>query len=540
MKRKSIKIISLFLSVVLILGIGGCTSKAQKATPVNEKNLEEKGIEEKNEQVNSIEEYIIPDSKGNWGQPTPYGFIPRGPGFIYMSYVFDSLIWKNENGDFIPALAKKWDYDEEKNTYTFELQENAKWHDGEAITAKDITFTIDYIQNHPIFWLDLKAIEGVKAIGQNKVEFKLKQKWSPFYTNIAGCMPILPEHIYKDINNPQEYLSEKSAIGSGPFKLAEYNAEKGEYVFEAFKDYYQGYPRVRKLKVFKMNPQMQPKALLQGEVDAIFTNGDAKQVLKEKDIKVISNIGMLTKVAFNHQKAPFDDKEFRHAIAYLINRDEIIEIAHRGHAFMGNAGIFPEQSKYYEQGVEQYTYNTEKGEEILKKLGYKKDGEYYRKDGKILGFKVLGHERVRRDVDIIVEQLNKVGIKAEAVYKDLQQADQMIINRDFDLSVVESAALGDPIFLNRDILGKSATSDQYHKSEKINQLLTQQLSAVDTEERKEILKEFQKIYVEELPSYHIYFSEFVFAHNDKVELYYTKEGVSIGVPLALNKMIFVK
>jgi peptide/nickel transport system substrate-binding protein len=106
MKRKSIKIISLFLSGVLILGIGGCTSKAQKATPVNQENLEEKGIEEKNEQVNSIEEYIIPDSKGNWGQPTPYGFIPRGPGFIYMSYVFDSLIWKNENGDFIPALAK--------------------------------------------------------------------------------------------------------------------------------------------------------------------------------------------------------------------------------------------------------------------------------------------------------------------------------------------------------------------------------------------------------------------------------------------------
>ncbi|MCG8482694.1 MAG: ABC transporter substrate-binding protein [Clostridia bacterium] len=528
MKRNLFKTLSLFLLLVMVLVTGGCNQKVEKAA-----------LEEPSMQDAYIEEYVIPDGKGDWGYPTPYGLFPRGPGFIRMSYVFDSLIWKNENGDFIPALAKEWSYDEKENAYTFELVENAKWHDGKPVTAKDIAFTVTYMKKHPVPWMNLAPVDSVVPVSDYKVVFKLKEKWAPFYGNIAGCMPILPEHIYKDIEDPEKCLSEQCVIGSGPFKLIAYNAEKGEYVFEAFKDYYQGCPKVNKIKFYKMNPQMQPEALIQGKVDAIFTSGDAEQIFKGKDIKIISDIGTLKKVAFNHDKAPFNQKEFRHAIAYLINRDDIIDIAHRGHAFEGNTGIIPSTSQYYEKDIEQYKYSPQKGCEILEQLGYTKRDKYYEKDEKILGFKVLGQESVRRDVDIIVEQLNGVGIKAEPVYKDVQTTDQMVISRDFDIAIIESAAIGDPIFLNRDILGKSATSDQYYQSQKMIDLLNQQLSAVDSEERHKIIKELQKIYVEELPSYHIYFSKFVYAHNDKIDLYYTKDGVSIGIPLALNKMCFM-
>lgn len=536
MKRKFLRVLSLLLVIVMSVSVVGCNSEVKESNEMKE----EKEVKETAKIEERIEEYKIPDRKGNWGYPTPYGIIPRGPGFMRLSYVFDSLIWKDQNGDFIPALSKKWAFNEDENTYTFELQENAKWHDGKKVTANDVIFTVNYMKKHPIYGLDLKNVEGVTALEENKVKFKLKEKWAPFYANIAGFMPIIPEHIYKDVEEPKKFLDEKAAIGSGPFKLASYNAEKGEYVFEAFEEYYQGPPKVKKLKFFKMNPQMQPKALLQGDVDAISTNGDAEKLFKGKDINVISDKGMITKVAFNHQKEPFDKKEFRHALAYLINTDDIIDIAHRGHAFKGYTGMLSKESPYFEEEAEQYLYNPKKAAVILEDLGYKKDGAYYKKDGEILGFEVLGHERVKRDVDIIVEQLNNGGIKAEAVYKDLQMADQMIVNWDFDISVVESGGTGDPIYLNRNVFSKSAKSDRYEKSEKINTLLKEQLTAVDFEERKRILKEFQKVYADELPSYYMYFSKFVFGYNDKLDLYFTNEGVSIGIPLALNKMIFVK
>jgi peptide/nickel transport system substrate-binding protein len=520
-------ILKLTIFSILLLSIVGCT-KEQKVASINDNDNQ------------YIDEYIIPDGKGNWGYPTPYAFVPRGPGFIRMSYVFDTLIWKDEKGEFIPALAKSWEYNEDENSYVFELQEKAKWHDGQSVTGNDIVFTVNYIKEHPIPWINLKPIETVSVVDDNKVVIKLKEKWAPFYANVAGCMPILPEHIYKNIDKPENFLSEEAIIGSGPYKLASYEAEKGEYVFEAFEDYYLGCPKVKKIKFFKMNPQMQPNALLQGKVDAIFTNGDAEKLFEGKNIKVISDIGMVTKLSFNHNKTPFDNKDFRHAIAYLINTDDIIDIAHRGHAFKANTGIFDSKSMYCEKDVEQYNYNLEKGIKILEDLGYKKGEKYYEKDGNILTFKILGHERVRRDVDLVVEQLNNAGIKAEADYKDIQVADEMLMNSNYDVSIVETGVFGDPIFLNRDILGKSATSDKYYQSERINEILKQQLTITNLEERKELLKELQKVYVEELPSYHLYFSKFVFASNDKVELYFTKDGLSLGVPLALNKMIFVE
>ncbi|QUI25327.1 ABC transporter substrate-binding protein [Vallitalea pronyensis] len=527
MHKKVLHLTLLFALLVMMLITEGCGKKVGKGTVQSMEN-------------NLIETYVIPDGTGDWGYPTPYGLIPRGPGFMRMNYIFDTLIWKNEEGDFIPALAKKWAYNEKENTYTFDLQDSATWHDGTPITANDIVFTVEYMKEHPIPWMNIKPIDRVVSNSEHQVTFKLKEKWAPFYGNIAGSMPILPEHIYKNIDDPRHDLSELATIGSGPFKLVAYNGEKGEYVYEAFKDYYQGCPIVEKLQYFHMNPQMQPQALLQGKVDAIFTNGDAEQLFKDKDITIIRDIATFKKLAFNHDKAPFNQKEFRHAIAYFINRDNIIDIAHRGHAFKGNAGIFPSKSSYFEEGVQQYTFDLEKGAQILKQLGYIKEGDYYKKDGKILGLKVLGHERVRRDVDIIVEQLRHAGIKAEAVYQDIQIADQMLISRDFDISVVESAAIGDPIFLNRDILGKSATSDQYDQSVELNNLLKQQLSAVNTEERHGLLKALQKVYAEELPSYQLYFSKFVYAHNGKVDLYFTEDGLSIGIPLAPNKMSFIK
>ena len=57
--------------------------------------------------ASQVQEIRIADSKGDWGYPNPYRHYPRGPGYIRMSWVFDTLIWKDRNG-YIPALAESW------------------------------------------------------------------------------------------------------------------------------------------------------------------------------------------------------------------------------------------------------------------------------------------------------------------------------------------------------------------------------------------------------------------------------------------------
>ena len=67
-----------------------------------------------------IKEIRIADGKGDYGYPNPYRHYPRGPGYVRMLWVFETLIWKDDKG-YIPALAQKWSYDPEAMAFTFDL-----------------------------------------------------------------------------------------------------------------------------------------------------------------------------------------------------------------------------------------------------------------------------------------------------------------------------------------------------------------------------------------------------------------------------------
>lgn len=62
----------------------------------------------------TVEILTIADSTGDWGFPSPYAHYSRGPGYVRMSLIFDTLIWKDENG-FVPALAEKWEHLPDEN-----------------------------------------------------------------------------------------------------------------------------------------------------------------------------------------------------------------------------------------------------------------------------------------------------------------------------------------------------------------------------------------------------------------------------------------
>jgi len=190
-----------------------------------------------------VKEIRIADSKGDWGYPNPYRHYPRGPGYVRMSWVFDTLVWKNEKG-YIPALAKSWRYDPKKLSFTFELKEGVKWHDGKPFSADDVVFTVHYFKKHPYHWVPMGDVTGAEAKGKNKVVIKLSKPYAPFLAYVGGVMPIIPKHIWQNVTDPKKYNDPKAFIGCGPYKFVDFDKAKGSYLYEAFEDYYQGiYPR---------------------------------------------------------------------------------------------------------------------------------------------------------------------------------------------------------------------------------------------------------------------------------------------------------
>lgn len=306
----------------------------------------------------TIDVLTIADPTGDWGFPSPYGHYSRGPGYVRMSLIFDTLVWKDENG-YVPALAESWQLEDE--AYVFNLRKNVTWQDGEPFTANDVVFTIDYIKEHPYQWVNSKPIKDAEALDDYTVKLYLNGSYAPFLDMVAGTLPILPEHIYNDAANPAEFLEDEALTGTGPYRLVDYDKTEGTYLFEANDDYYLGVPMVKQLKFVKVSNEMAAAALEKGDVDAATVPPEKAEELEGKDFEVLkgSHDG-ITKIMVNHKKEPFSDVRFRQAIYYAIDRQALVDTALRGYGITASPGLFALDSEWYNTDVEEYAYDPAK------------------------------------------------------------------------------------------------------------------------------------------------------------------------------------
>ncbi|MCT4634096.1 MAG: ABC transporter substrate-binding protein [Firmicutes bacterium] len=249
--------------------------------------------------------------------------------------------------------------------------------------------------------------------------------------------------------------------------------------------------------------------------------------------------GLINKVVFNTEKAPFDNHEFRKAMAYGINRQEIIDIAQRGNGVIGETGIIPIDSKYYNPKLPKYTYSLEKSRTIMNSLGYEIEEGYYSKDGKILEIELMGYEDIKRDIDVLVKQLNTAGFKIKVKMYDLASCDENLIKKNYDITITEDAVIGDPIYINNMIFAETGSKFK-KKNIALMKNIALQLSTSTEEERKNLLSEIQAEYSELLPGYVLYYGKFNVAYNDKIDVYFTKDGYSTSMNLPFNKLMFLE
>jgi len=149
-----------------------------------------------------------------------------------VALIFSGLVKNGPSGTLLPDLAESWTVDATGATWTFELRPDARWQDGEPITAQDVAFTIRTLQ-HPDYtgpaagsWKDAT----VQAIGTRTVVFTLSNPLGGFLQ--AATQPIAPAHLLGDI--PVADLASdpfgQNPVGSGPFALVGLDADTAELV----------------------------------------------------------------------------------------------------------------------------------------------------------------------------------------------------------------------------------------------------------------------------------------------------------------------
>jgi peptide/nickel transport system substrate-binding protein len=149
-----------------------------------------------------------------------------------VALVFSGLVKNGPAGTLLPDLAESWTVDETGATWTFEIREDATWHDGEPVMAEDVAFTIRTLQD-PAYvgpaagsWNDVK----VSVIGPRTVVFTLTNPLGGFLQ--AATQPIAPSHVLAGV--PVEALADdpfgQQPVGSGPFALVRLDASSAELV----------------------------------------------------------------------------------------------------------------------------------------------------------------------------------------------------------------------------------------------------------------------------------------------------------------------
>lgn len=500
----------------------------------------------------TVAEIRIADSTGDFGYPNPFLHYPRGPGYVRMSWVFDTLVWKDRDG-IVPALAESWRYDSDAEAFEFQINPKARWHDGKPVTASDVAFTVSYFKKHPYRWITLDPVDRVDVRDDLTALIYLKNPYAPFLSEIGGSMPILPQHIWESIENPETETSAAVFVGSGPYLFKDFNKVQGTYLFEAFPHYYQGRPRVDRLIYIRSGKPM--VSLSTGQADLAGIQPEMASALEKKGMIILRDErGWNRKLMINHRKPPLDDRRFRQALAHAISQEELIRKGQRGLASPASYGLLSVDHEMFNPQTPAYAHDPDKARALLESMGFVRGSDgTYEKEGVPLRLELLssgitagGEAGSDRDGIIIRQQLEAVGIRVDLLTLELATTDSRIRNWQFDLAVSGHGGIsGDPKFLNEMISpvygAGSVNSARYDANARLNDLLEAQVREMDPDRRKELVYEIQKIIAEDLPSISLYYPQTTAAYDPRkgIHWFYTRGGIGKGIPIPQNKMALI-
>ncbi|RDI75828.1 ABC-type dipeptide transport system periplasmic component [Gaiella occulta] len=497
----------------------------------------------------------------DWGYPQPFAY-SRGPGLRNVLFVFDTLLWKDSTGSVIPWLAQKWRRSPDGFEYVFRLNPRAKWQDGEAVTSADVAFTFNYLISGPGSRAtglvnSLNVIKAIATPDAQTVVFRLNQRFAPFPITIAGRVPIIPQHIWKDVKDPVRFTGPQSLVGSGPYRLDRYDSATGAYRFVANPSFYLGVPVVRAIEFVPESNDM--LALQQGIIDAganPFEAGAPASALdaftKNPRFGVLRGEGEWNRsLYFNMTKGfPFDKTAFRQAVAYAINRPDLVKRVLLGQGTPGSMGIIAPGSRWFAKGLPTYSFSPAKAKSMLTDVGLvDRDGDGWRDLPSGQPFKpqlITSTFQNPATAEIVTGQLRDVGLNVQLVSLDRASADAATAAGNYQMALLGFGGLGgDPDFvrlqLASNVRSRSFTRVFGYNNPRFDELASAQLVTVRASTRAKFVDEMQRILAQDVPVIQLYTIDRLWFFRKSVfsGWYYTPGGIFGGNPETYNKQAFV-
>lgn len=510
------KIISLLLVTMLVLSlVAGCSSKEVAQPAGNQEQNVQDSESGKDVEVGKTNDQIVVALEADITSLDPQGHndvISEKVSFL----VFNRLFKLNENFEAVPDLAEDWSQPSDKE-WLLKIKEGIKFHNGEEMTSEDVKFSMERSIDSPKVQHVLQQLEKVEIVDKYTVKVTTKDVFAPFINTLVHAgTSILPKE-YVESNDGWA----NKPIGSGQYKFVEW-VSGDKIVLEKNIDYYNNDEMgVADKIVFRVIPEGTSRmiALENGEVDIVVSLDamDAPKVRDNSDLalyeKPSTNFSYL---GMNTQKAPFDDKVFRQAMNYAIDKESILAIALDGEGVIATSVT---SDALLGHVASDYTYDPEKAKELLKESG---------KEGISIEIWASGDVR-KRVAEIAQANLLDIGIKSEikmyewgAFIDATNSGTQPMFTLGWDSNPDVDATLT-PQFTTDSI---GAQNRSQYSSEKVDKLIADGRAELDNAKRKAIYEEIYTTLNEDAPWVPLYVeNKIVGARSDLKEVKLNSQGL---------------
>jgi peptide/nickel transport system substrate-binding protein len=436
------------------------------------------------------------------------------PHFPRMSY--NGLVDYDPQGRIVPSLATSWRVTPDNLTYTFQLRQDVKWHDGKPFTAEDVKFTFDKIFDAKVasrLAIYFQGVKDVQVPNPSTVVFTLKEPDPVFLANLWSG--ILPKHIWEKEDFAKSQYN-VIPIGSGPWKVKEW--VRGDHmIFEANKDYFGGKPYLDRI-VMKVIPDatVAYAALEKGDVHYVpfkgVVGGPPYQLVdrlkQSPHLEVnVYEVSSMQRLFFRNDKPPFNNLKVRQAVAHAIDRKFIIQKLLFGYGQPSHSEVAPAMKESYNPNVPQYPYDVAKANALLDEAGLRRGP-----DGVRFKTHIYGTPGVRHIMsEILKEQLKAVGISADIVINEWTTYYNAIRNTRavdgvfsiFSLPTIPDPTTEAPRYHSKEIR-PGGFNYLFYNNPRIDAIIDDSTRTLDRERRVKLFHEYQDILARDVPMIPLY------------------------------------
>ncbi len=287
--------------------------------------------------------------------------------------MYDSLVWFDDEGTLVPALAESWEVSEDGTEYTFYLREDVTFHNGEPFNADAVVFSWERASTaefeYSYHW---QTAVSVEKVDDYTVKVTTETPNALFLSTVADNWAMIPPGYFEEVG--QEGFNEHP-MGTGPYKFVEW--VKGDHItMEANTDYWRGAPKIETV-IYRPIPESSTRvaAIQTGEVDIVtrLSSEEAQSLLGADDVKIIKYpVTRIYYIAFNNLTSGLDqptmDAKVRQAMNYAVDVKVINDALFDG--FNKEAIGFVATPELGYDNAEPFGYDPDKAKALLEEAGY--------------------------------------------------------------------------------------------------------------------------------------------------------------------------